>query len=405
MNETRILVIDDDRDLLTTIESIFKIYEPDYHLILLDKPQHAIEVINRENPTAILTDWEMPDMSGIQVIQQIRKQKQFDSIPIIMSTGVMNDSESLMTALASGANDFILKPFDRIILVARTRSMVSLAQTLKNLQAQNAVISENNNFIRSLIQSIPNPLVYYTTEGIIMGFNESFENFVCVKDNHLHGALIYRRCDEKQADLHLKMDNELMAKGSVKNYETFLECGGKHILHSKTLYRDARGNPEGIMYILTDVTDIRNAQSEIIDSKKRELVSSGLRLIQISEMNSKLIDDLKAIKQHTDKQGTELINGVIADHNSQQNSMSWKEFETRFENVYEDFYKRLKERFPDLTAAEKKLCALLRLNLTSKEIAALTFQASQSVDMARYRLRKKLGLPQEGNLASFLEQI
>lgn len=159
------------------------------------------------------------------------------------------------------------------------------------------------------------------------------------------------------------------------------------------------------MYILTDVTDIRNAQSEIIDSKKRELVSSGLRLIQISEMNSKLIDDLKAIKQHTDKQGTELINGVIADHNSQQNSMSWKEFETRFENVYEDFYKRLKERFPDLTAAEKKLCALLRLNLTSKEIAALTFQASQSVDMARYRLRKKLGLPQEGNLASFLEQI
>ena len=77
----------------------------------------------------------------------------------------------------------------------------------------------------------------------------------------------------------------------------------------------------------------------------------------------------------------------------------------RFEQVYEVFYKRLMEQFPDLTPGERKLCALLRLNVSSKDIAAITFQNPQSVDMARYRLRKKLNLTGEDNLVDFLTKI
>lgn len=405
MSDARILIVDDDPDMLQTIGFIFKVYEPGYELILLNDPGTIMETVKECNPHVIITDWEMPGMNGIQVIQEIRKNKAYNTIPIIMSTGVMNNSENLMTALAAGANDFISKPFDKIVLVARTRSMLSLANTLRDLSAQNTIIAENNNFVRSLIRSVPNPLAYYTIEGIIMEFNDSFADFTGYSAESLRGALIYRRCDQQEADLHLRMDNDLLHNGGLKSYETCQESTGRYLFHSKTLYLNALGQPEGIMYIITDVTDIRKAQNELIDNKKRELVSSGLRLIQISEMNNKLVDDLKSIKPYTNKQGNELINALITEYNLQQNSMSWKEFETRFENVYENFYQRLKEQFPDLTTAEKKLCALLRLNLTSKEIAALTFQAPQSVDMARYRLRKKLGLLQDGNLVSFLEQI
>jgi hypothetical protein len=70
--------------------------------------------------------------------------------------------------------------------------------------------------------------------------------------------------------------------------------------------------------------------------------------------------------------------------------MFWKEFEARFENVFESFYDGLNSRNFDLTPGEKKLCALLRLNLSSKDIAALTFQNSQSVDMVPLPIKKEI---------------
>ena len=80
----------------------------------------------------------------------------------------------------------------------------------------------------------------------------------------------------------------------------------------------------------------------------------------------------------------------------------WNELETRFEDTFDSFYKALLEMFPALTPNERKLCALLRSGLSSKDIALLTFQNPQSVDVARYRLRKKLHLTNEENITDFL---
>ncbi len=238
-----------------------------------------------------------------------------------------------------------------------------------------------------------------------MDFNDAFINFTGLNAEKLRGALVYRRFNSEHADYHLKMDSELIKNGGLINYETSNENEAKFLLFSKTLYIDTLCNPEGIMCVMTDVSKVRRVNNEILENKKRELVSSALRLIQISEQNDKLIRDLTSIQVHTNKKGTEIIQKLIKEYNSQQHSMTWQEFEMRFENVYESFYQRLKEEFPGLSNSEKKLCALLRLNLSSKEIATLTSQDAKSVDMARYRLRKKLGLAQEQNLSDYLNQF
>ena len=80
----------------------------------------------------------------------------------------------------------------------------------------------------------------------------------------------------------------------------------------------------------------------------------------------------------------------------------WATFEERFKNAFDEFYSLLLKKYPNLTLNERKLCALLRLELSSKDIAILTFQNPQSIDVARYRLRKKLGLSTEENLMDFL---
>jgi len=79
----------------------------------------------------------------------------------------------------------------------------------------------------------------------------------------------------------------------------------------------------------------------------------------------------------------------------------WKIFESHFDEAHQDFFKRLIEAYPELTPSDLKLCAYLRLNLSSKEIAPLLNITVRGVEIRRYRLRKRLKLPKEENLVEF----
>lgn len=84
----------------------------------------------------------------------------------------------------------------------------------------------------------------------------------------------------------------------------------------------------------------------------------------------------------------------------------WEEFEYVFVQVHPDFFETLGTRFPDLTPNEKRLSALLRLNLSTKDISNITHQSVHSITVARTRLRKKLGLSNTNeNLVTFLCQL
>ena len=80
----------------------------------------------------------------------------------------------------------------------------------------------------------------------------------------------------------------------------------------------------------------------------------------------------------------------------------WQQFEYHFDKVHGDFLSRIREQYKDLTPSEQKLCAFLRLNMNTKEVANLMGISLRGVEVARYRLRKKLGLDKWQNLSSFI---
>ena len=80
-------------------------------------------------------------------------------------------------------------------------------------------------------------------------------------------------------------------------------------------------------------------------------------------------------------------------------------FEANFERVHDDFFQELKTYFPDLTSKELRLCALVKMNLTNKEIAPILNISLRGVETARYRLRKRLSLDHEENMVEFLEKL
>jgi|WetSurMetagenome_2_1015567.scaffolds.fasta_scaffold34766_3 tetratricopeptide (TPR) repeat protein len=140
--------------------------------------------------------------------------------------------------------------------------------------------------------------------------------------------------------------------------------------------------------------------------KNKELTTNVLYLLQKNELINSITARLLKLKSNLKEENIQPVQKIIVDLQSITEKEVWEEFEYRFQSVHEEFYQNLKKKFPDLTPSEIKLAAFLKLNMTTKEIASITNQSVNSLETARYRLRKKLGITnQEVNLVNFLLNI
>lgn len=143
-----------------------------------------------------------------------------------------------------------------------------------------------------------------------------------------------------------------------------------------------------------------------LEHRNKEIVSKTMYLQQKNQNISGIIGRLSQAKHLFKSSNQSLIDEVIRELSLSTKDTTWEEFEMRFEQVHTDFFKNLNKRFPNLSPNEKKLCAYLKLNMNSKEIARLTHTTVGSVEQARFRLRKKLGITDsETNLSNFIETL
>ncbi|MBA6152498.1 LuxR family transcriptional regulator [Gelidibacter gilvus] len=137
-----------------------------------------------------------------------------------------------------------------------------------------------------------------------------------------------------------------------------------------------------------------------VENKSRELAISTMSLIKKNEFLSQIKDELK----NTDN--LKSVKPVIKIIDKNINTTDdWKFFQEAFNNADKDFLKKVKSKHPKLTPDDLKLCAYLRLNLSSKEIAPLLNISPRSVEVKRYRLRKKMELPHETGLTNYILEL
>jgi CheY-like chemotaxis protein/DNA-binding CsgD family transcriptional regulator len=402
-NAPLILIADDEPFNIALFREL--LIRENYRLIFANDGQGAVDLALQENPDLIILDWTMPRMDGLEAMRIIKNNPQTADIPVIMITGIMTTPENLMLSLQAGAADYLRKPFVRSEFIARVKSALLLSRATRDLAEKYRIIQNSSSFIRSLIESVPHPLVYYSLDGMILGCNEMFAGLTGRSEADLTDTLIYRQFSNESAGQHLNADMELVRNRSGKSYEARFGESEQDFIFSKNLFLNACNEPAGILLLLTDVSELKRSHDLIMESKKKELVSSALRMIQISEMNNSLISELASLNPYVNGKGSGIIRQIISRYGVGSDERIWEDFLTRFENVYESFYKRLQERCPDLTPGELRLCALLRLNVSTKDIAAITFQNPQSIDTARYRLRRKLNLDPDDNLVDFLLKL
>lgn len=131
MAKYKILIVDDEH---IHIESITEALENagSYEILQANNGHIALQITQKYSVDLLITDWDMPQMNGIALIEKVRALDMLIPVPIIMATGVMVRREYLEKALKAGANDFVQKPVDAIEIRAR----VEVALRTLSLQRQ-----------------------------------------------------------------------------------------------------------------------------------------------------------------------------------------------------------------------------------------------------------------------------
>lgn len=160
---------------------------------------------------------------------------------------------------------------------------------------------------------------------------------------------------------------------------------------------------------LKSIISEQKTLKDAIELKNRELTSLTLKLASYESFKVGITGKLEEIVEDSSQnyrlQSQRAINdlkNVVRSIKQSKHKLAWPDFEKRFLEVHSSFYELLLERSPDLTPSELRICSLLKLNLTTKEIADITNRSIGTIDNTRARIRKKLMIREEVSLTSYI---
>jgi len=144
--QTKILIADDEMHVIKQIVEILAQHQYNYQVLAAPNGKVLCDIAFDHVPSLILTDWEMPDMNGIQAIQKLRENPQTSHIPIVMITGAMTSTDDLKLALDAGAFDYLSKPFNSTELIARITSALRHSFAFQELIQQREILENALNY-------------------------------------------------------------------------------------------------------------------------------------------------------------------------------------------------------------------------------------------------------------------
>lgn len=299
-------------------------------------------------------------------------------------------------------------------------------QINEQLHKANEVIQDRERLLTKITDNIP----------VFISLMDSNRNYVFANNGYagLYGMnttdIIDKCVDNVLDNASISTINHYFSKvleGETVQFEDQIDNGGNRTyIYNSCLPYNFNNNTHGVLVCSFDITDRKladQAKRELEQEKKRileqeierinkeleqnqkSLTAASLKLIQNSERDAETVRRLEEILESVTPEGKKIVLSLITNFKRISVNSNWNEFELLFQKVHKSFYDKLNENFPDLTGNERKLCAFLKLNMSSKDIANITFQSEEALKKARQRLRQKLGIDRYTNLVIFLQNI
>ena len=274
--------------------------------------------------------------------------------------------------------------------------------------------------------------IIYSLESLTYLFKETkhyekayftFEELTTLKDSLFNAQTVKRIADlemnykldqQKQIfELDLKRKEAEKQKDKLLYYTisaglfSLLAIAVLWIYLQKTKIKNIELSKEKLTLSNKNISLEKDKLQEELAFQSREMTTKMMYLLKKNELINSVSEKLIELKKNaTTTANQKAIQDMIVEMRQKKDDDIWNEFETYFTKVHPEFYSKLNQLFPNLTPNEKKLCAFLRLNMSTKDISAITYQSINSITVSRSRLRKKLNIQGEDiNLINFLMNL
>lgn len=261
-------------------------------------------------------------------------------------------------------------------------------------------ISDKNDFIEIALNNVESLAKISKQKGEFKKALDYFEivRTLSVKKTELENFQKLRMLESEQEEKKIQLQQSIQQE----KREFFLIIGVVVLLLITSIV-------SLLLLLQNNISKRRKVEKELLSKeleiRKKEIKSSTLHIIQNTEMLKNTQRDLEDLKDKSDSDLNPSFRKIINNLKNNTQVFNKKEFEKLFIEVDGDFYKKLLERHPKLTKNEIRLCAFLKLNLTTKEISSITQQRTQTLVVARHRLRKKLGLEKGESIVVYLMSV
>lgn len=326
--------------------------------IILTRQKHEIEVLNDE-------------------YLAINEELMASNEELVLTKRLVEESEEKLKLLIKNSNDIL-------VLVNEKGEQVFISDAAKNLTGYN--IEELSGTIENVIYPDDLDIVRQHWNKVIA--NKNIADSIQYRHKHKEKGYVWF-----EAVAQNFLDHPAI-KSVVANIRDITER--KKVEHA---LKESEAEKARLMKMKIELI------GRELESNKKSVTAATLKLIQNAERDTKTIERLMNIEENTNPAGKQKINALISDYKRISYNSNWDEFEILFEKVHSSFYEKLNTQFPTLTANERKICAFSKLNMSSKEIAQITFQSDEALKKARLRLRQKLEISRETNLVTFLQNI
>jgi len=259
--------------------------------------------------------------------------------------------------------------------------------------------------------------VYYDYTFIYHGLAESFA-LLQMQDSSIYywEKLIELIEDKYEADSKIKLD------GIYKNLEEYKSKIEIDLLEkdNKILEQSNENRfyvilflvllllfVSGFVYLLKkNQKEKKKTFLKEIELKNQSLITYALKISQknklLIELNEKIDEDYEDAEKAIDEIKNDLIKAIS---NSTKNDKNWKQYDKYFNDVHKGFYDNLKIKYSDLTVNDMRICSLIKLSLSIKEISEILFLSDETIKSNRYRIRTKMGLKRDQDLLECLNMV
>jgi len=338
-------------------------------------------VINYQNIASVFEELNQLDSSMFYLQHALHLSNKFNDSFVIAELMTQLGVLYLKRGEITNANKYLSKADSIAVIFNMTEVLVTIKSSFADLYRQTGNYEKESNYLREyVIQRDVLQSAKDTSQLAELKFKYNFEN------------------EQKELELQVQRSKYLSIIIVIFSLSGFI------ILILLFIQQKTRGRKAKIS---RDKTFLKNENlKQSLEIKNKEITSNTIIQLQKNELLNSIIEKLISVKQKLSQENHQIIDKIIVELQKSTDENTWGSFFMHFEKVHSSYFSNLSKLSKKLTLNEKRLCALISMKMTTKEIAIMTNISVRSVEMARYRLRKKFDISDPSiSLNSFLENI